>query len=247
VQRTYPIDFLAEVDTNVYVVDSTGNESAIEGLELDILTKASPSDAWQLSFATTFYGNGQETTPLPFDFSGESGGPFTGTTPMSFNPPPTSTPPEPPALFLASLASYWAHWKTYQGPPVGTIFSDGSFTSGYGEYIDQYPDGSIYNGYPTTFSFSVDTSQPGWEFSAQGGYPVECGGIDSTLTATGGSAGAVVQDPNRSTFGAGLAPGSYASVTYQNLHESCVLANPDGTLAVVGDDGQVFSATGTGA
>ena len=264
VQSAYPIYFLAEVATDVYI-PSTGPDQpgtqilpSAPGIELDVLTKATSSASWQLSFETDYSGtNGNEAPDTPFDFAG-AGSPVTTSTPRSFNTAPATSPPVPVSQFLPLLAAYWQSWKDVQASPPNTVFADGPFTSEFGQEIGQDPQGTVFSGqykirnktyyyaYSTDYSYAFDASQGSWEFSA-GGFPVECGTILATATSQELDGGVLNQDANRSNWGIPLSPGLYRSIATEKTHQSCVLVSQGSQLEAEGNDGTDVNVTGVPA
>jgi hypothetical protein len=249
VQRAYPLDFLAEVGTETFIPPTGADAPGIEqlpsapGIELDIFTKATPSASWRLSFETDYAGvNGGDAPDTPFDFAGSPIG-SGASTPRSFNPAPTATPPVPVGEFLPLLAAYWQSWKDVQGPPPNTVFAPGAFTSQFGSEIGQDPQGTFVGGYPNTYTYAYDPTQGTWTFSAQG-FPVVCGTVLASATATALHGQVLIQDAGRTNWGVPLSPGAYTSITSEKTHQSCVLGGPGGQLVAEGNDGSEVNVTG---
>jgi hypothetical protein len=237
IQRSYPLYFMAEVTTKAYVQNNSGPDTLEPWLEMQILTKASPSSPWRLSFDSGYDGvNGSNPPTLPID-----GTALTCAAPQSdcgyYNPQPDLTPPVAEVQYLPLLARYWQSWKVTKTAPAHTLFVRDGDTSGFGASIAQSPQDS-----GNRYDFHFDAAQGVWSFSALG-YPMMCGTIVDTSKQLSGLL-PFNQNLDRTNYGMQLAPGLYSSIVTQTTHQTCVYDNDHG-LDAVGVDG--FAATITGA
>ena len=202
VQHTYPLYFMAEVTTKAYVQNNSGGPDTLKPwLELQILTKASPSAPWRLSFDSGYSAANGATPPLlPTDGAG-----LPCTSPqqdcLAFNPAPVHTPPVPADRYLSLLASYWQHWKVAKAAPRHTLFVKDGDTSGFGSSLAENPQDSANH-----YDFHLDTAQGVWTFSAWG-YPMTCGTIVDTSKALAGG-GSFNQNPDRTNYRDAAPPGA---------------------------------------
>jgi hypothetical protein len=241
VQRTYPLYFMAQVTTKAYVQNNSGGPDTLEPwLELQILTKASPSAPWRISFDSGYNAaNGATPALLPTDGAGL---PCTSPQPdcLAYNPAPVHTPPVPAAQYLSHLSSYWQSWKVHKAAPAHTLFVRDGDTSGFGSSLAQNPEDSANH-----YDFHLDAGQGVWTFSAWG-YPMMCGTIVDTSKALAGS-GSFNQNPDRTNYGMQLPPGLYSSIVTQTTHQTCVWDDDGAGLDAAGTDGYAVTITGTRA
>jgi hypothetical protein len=244
-QRTYPIYFLAQVATNEYVGDNFGTNDISRWVELQVLTKAGPTTPWKLSFDAGYDGVHSPPPEMAFDQQG-AGAPVAGAAPPLLNPAPTNTGPVGPARFLPLLAAYWQSWKDAGAAPAHNLFRNDGDTSGFGQEIAGSRQGNTEGGYEQQYHYSFDRDAGSWLFSAYGGYPVECGTVEVTDTATPVDGIPLEQGSDRTDWGMALAPGLYSRIVTTNTHQSCVYA-ADGALldAAGGTTSNITEVTGT--
>lgn len=241
VQRAYPLYFMAQITTKSYVQKQSGGPSVLEPwLDLQILTKASPSSPWRISFDSGYNAADGSAPPLlPVDSVAL---PCTSphTRCLEYNPAPDRTPPVAADRYLPLLAGYWQSWKVNRAAPAHTLFVRDGDTSGFGSSIAQTPQDSH-----DRYDFHLDAAQGVWSFSA-GGYPMMCGTIVDTSDTLSAS-GSMNQNPDRTNWGMQLPPGRYSSIVTQTTHQSCVYMRPYGTpgLDAAGVDGYAATITGT--
>jgi hypothetical protein len=238
-QSQYPIYFLSEVRTTNYVGSATsGIENWEPWIELQILTKNSPSSSWKISFDSGL-DDADETPPalLPFDLGRTPDG-------TELNMVPFHSPPQPADQYLPQLASYWQSFVDVGQAPDNSAFVGDGYTSGVGQSLAQYPQGSTYVGHQQNFSFASTPSDPSWTFSASGGYPLVCGTVDETETDTTSPSTPMYQNPDESNYGTPLAPGYYDQITSDDARETCVYVVAGG-LDAVGDNQYGYATTGT--
>lgn len=244
VERSYPLYFLAEFDTTELVANSnSGINQWAPWVELQILTKASPREPWMLSFDSGYNDLNLAVTPpfLPFNEGSpvtSPGGPLVG----EYNLTPTSPAVANPMQFLPLLAAYYQSYKDTQGPPASSPFVANGVASQLGQSLATTPEGSVYTGVRNGFHFAADPGAGQWEFSVQGGYPMECGSVRDTSTQTAVS-GLLYQNPDETNYGAPLAPGGYRVITTRTDHETCVYPVAGG-LDAIGYSDDSFSITG---
>ena len=237
IQHSYPLYFMAEVTTKAYVQNNSGPSTLEPWLELQILTKASPSSHWRLSFDSGYAGaNGANPPILPID-----GVEYSCTAAefncLDYNPQPDITPPVPATQYLPLLAQYWQSWKVAKAAPAHTLFVRDGDTSGFGASLAQSPENS-----GNRYDFHLDAAQGVWSFSALG-YPMMCGTIVDTSTQLSRSY-PFNQNVNRTNYGMQLPPGLYSSIMTQTTHQTCVYDTGHG-LDAVGVDGFAATITGT--
>ena len=230
-QRSYPLYFLASVRTTAEITNDGGPDHVGPWMDLMILTKASPSASWRLSFDSGYDAIGGALPPfLPFAFHYLGDNASAG----AFNTAPTSQAPAPPKSFLALLASYWQSYKVNGRAPADSIFVKGGYAGAQGEQLAEERQNSIYNGSRQTYRFTANNGAGTWSFALTGNSAMECGTVldDATLTPV---SGLLNQDTDETNYGIPLAPGSYLSITTIADHESCVYVAVGG-LAAVGDE-----------
>lgn len=226
-QASYPVFFLAEIQTTRFVDAANGLPVREPWLELQILTKASQQAPWQLSFDTGASGiGGSAAAFLPFDV-----------TPQGYNPPPDRSAAVPAAQFLPLLASYWQSFKNTGHKPPGTVFVDDGYTSLTGAQLARHRQGSVYAGHRDTFRFTSDPASGQWQFGVSGGYPLVCGTVRDVETSTPVK-GLLYQSPDEGNYGVPLPVGLYRSITTVGSHETCVYVRPTGLDAVGNNDYQ---------
>jgi hypothetical protein len=246
VQTSYPIYFLAEIRTSQYVNGSNNLNSWQPWLELQILTKASPSSSWVLSFDTGYNAaNGGSAGLLPFDEGGfpddpEALGDFNQDDPADQTP----SPPYPSAQFLSLLAAYWNSFAETGQAPKPSAFVDNGDTSGLGQALASFAEGTDFAGHRQYTSFSVDPNLPSWDFLANGGYPMVCGSVIETDTDKSIGSDLMYQNDDESNFGIGLEPGLYNNIVDEDAHDTCVYV-VNGGLDNAGFDEFAYATTGT--
>lgn len=254
-QFSYPVRFLAEVQTteeSQAMSPDAPNENT-PALELIVLTKASSTAPWRISFETGLYS--------------------TTSSPPPFLPAPLSVDGTVPAVsphviksvrsLPTQLADYWQSWKVHGHAPEGSTFVPGPFTTSLGAYLATGPDGVVgpnlrqnvlYSSNPSVdglfvfpVAFGEFTSNPtpnDTGYSGTSGTLV-CSSIRVSIDFTPDAGGPpLVQRKSLVDFGPGLAPGRYSSVLDESVHNSCVLTNGQ-NLSALGADGDVFSQVGT--
>jgi hypothetical protein len=243
VQNHYPIYFLAEVRTTADATGLNGLDTWEPWIELQILTKASASSSWKISFDSGLDGpDGASPTLLPFDLVSASTLPQP--TPGDINVRPNRTPPQPADQYLSLLGSYWQSFVDVGHAPDQSVFVTDGYTSGVGQQLAQFPQGSTYVGHAQQFEFSSSSKDQSWVFSASGGYPLVCGTIDETESDTTSPSSPMFQNSDESNYGTPLAPGYYSQITNKVAHDTCVLVVAGG-LDAVGDNEYVIARTGT--
>jgi len=242
-QTSYPMYFLSEVRTTHYTLGLNGLDSWEPWVELQILTKDSTSSSWKISFDSGFDGvNGGSPALLPFDLVPGS----TVPPPMAgdVNVAPNRPPPQPADQYLPDLGSYWQSFVDVGHAPNNSAFVSDGYTSGVGEQLARFPQGSTYVGHQQSFSFDSPPSRQSWVFSASGGYPLVCGEVDETEIDTTNPSTPMYQNSDESNYGVPLAPGYYSRITNESARDTCVLEDGGG-LDAVGDLEYVYARSGT--
>jgi hypothetical protein len=228
--QSYPLYFLAAIRTTDEVSNDGGPEVIEPWMDLEIITKASPSASWRLSFDTGYGANGAQPAFPNFQTTNFSTYPPDAV--GAYSPPPTRSWSVPTKDYLSSLASYWQSYKDVGHAPADPKFVKGGDSSGYGEQLAEDLNGSTYNGTRREYQFSVDQAAGEWSFTVVGGFAMVCGTVQDNYTITPLS-GVLNQDSDETNYGVPLAPGGYLKITTLAEHESCVYAASDG-LAVLG-------------
>lgn len=241
-QAGYPIDFMAEYQTQTQLQPNFDSDSTYLGpwLVIEVLTKASPRASWRVAFASGFSNAFASANVIPFRLPPGAG---------PYDDVATIQPPVPVDQLPSLLAAYWQSFKDTGHAPASTPFLDGSDTSEFGDYIAQSPSGIPLPGTDAvaTFQYSADPARDGiWSFPVQPGDDlVTCSTIRVVATYRPYQGAVLVQGSHRG-FGAGLSPGRYSSIVDTTIHESCILTASNG-LAVFGTQGFDTSDRGTKA
>lgn len=235
-QRSYPLYFLAEVKTKQYTSGNDGLGAWTPWVELQILTKASPSSYWRLSFDSGYSGRGIGATVslLPFDSTEVESSPGKV---LFYNPSPYQNGPIPTSEYLGELTSYWQSFPVTGHAPSHTLITT---DEGFAEQLSRQ--GSTYAGSRSYVHFSVEPSAGTWTFTLAGGYPMICGSIvDDSVNVP--VTGALFQNASETNFGISLPPGYYRKITTTIEHQICVLTVAKG-LQEAGN--QTYDAVVTG-
>ena len=226
-QTSYPLYFLISIQTTNEVTMNSGLNQQEPWMDLEILTKASSTASWQLSFDSGYAAPNYDLPGfLPFD--GDFG---TGSQPV-YNATLTGAPPVPTSKFLPLLASYYQSFKSEGHAPAHSLFVKGGQTTVEGQSLAEGRQGSTYNGTRQTYQFAWDPGAGSWQFSVSGGYPMECGSVLDNATVTPLS-GLLNQNLDETNWGIPLPSGSYLSITTGAEHEVCVY-QVSGGLGVAG-------------
>jgi hypothetical protein len=122
---------------------------------------------------------------------------------------------------LGDYAAYLSVLNRTGRPPAHTLLMPGPFTIGYAPaYIDERR-AATNAGIDKQVTYSIDKSQPIWRYAASGGVQVACGTLRFSNVQTSFLHAPLVQPLDRTSFGAPLAPGKYASVTTTGIHMAC--------------------------
>ncbi len=244
IQRSYPIYFLAEVSTIQNTADGNAPPEWVPWIELQVLTKASASAPWQLSFDTGYNGTDNQQPPLlPFELEPARASRSSDTQDL-YNSPRTSPATTPRSTFLALLAQYYQSFKDTGRPPSNDRFKVGGTANGYGSQQATARQGNIAEGSRNHYDFSADPRAGEWEFAGAAGHPIECGTVLDTSTNTPIGAYGLLQNADRTNFGMPLAPGTYSSITTTTTHPTCI-DDVDGVLDAAGDSGYTSGVSGS--
>ena len=246
-QHAYPIYFLSEIQTTALVQDSQNVDTWQPWLELQILTKATPSSSWMLSFDSGYNATNGGTPPLlPFDPGMVQPYPHGGSGHLQPQQKRGGRPIPgyPAAQYLQDLAEYWQSYVTTGHAPDPTVFVTDGTTSGVGEQLAQSPQGSEYAGHTEYKSFGADPSTPSWSFIAKGGYPMVCGSVVDTATDVPPASGSLYQNADETNYGIPLAAGQYGQIVSKTAHETCVYPVVGGFDAS-GNDTYAYAVSGT--
>jgi hypothetical protein len=230
--QSYPLYFLAAVRTTEEVSNDGGPEAIEPWMDLLIITKASPSASWRLSFDTGYDAYGAQPAFPNFQTINLSTYPPDALADGAYSSPPTRPWEVPTKDYLSSLASYWQSYKDVGHAPANSKFIKSGATSGYGEQLAKDPNGSTYDGTRREYQFSADQAAGEWEFTVVGGFAMVCGTVQDNATVTPLS-GVLNQNSDEANYGVPLAPGGYLKITTLAEHESCVYAATGG-LALLG-------------
>lgn len=242
VQDHYPLYFLAQIQTTNFATGLNGLAAWEPWVELQILTKKSPTSSWMLSFDTGYDAPGGGTpTLLPFNLVSASTLP--GGSPGLINVAPVGVPPHPPGQYLSLLGAYWQSFADVGHAPRPSAFIDDGYTSGVGQNFARFPQGTLYAGHREDTSFGASKGQS-WAFTANGGYPLICGSVTETTTYTATSAGPMYQNADESNYGVPLPPGDYSRITAESAHSTCIFVD-SGSLDAVGGLVYQYAVTGT--
>lgn len=242
-QKSYPLDFLAQVRTTQYVSTSDSVSQWELWVEVQILTKSSAASPWQLSFDTGFDaadGSLPSLLPLGFQTVTEPNGEYGLYNPKPFTPFPVSS-----SKFLPLLASYWQSFKNTGHGPARSPFLAGGYAAGQGQQFAMDRQGELYAGSRQYFSFSADPSAGSWTFSASGGYPFVCGSVLDTST-NAAAPNDLNQNSDESNFGVPLPPGRYRKITSLTEHQACVYVVQNGRIDEVGNQSYTSEVIGEG-
>jgi hypothetical protein len=258
-QSSYPLYFMSSIRTTNEVQNSDGLDQVEPWMEIQILTKASSSSPWQLSFDSGY--DATKGTPPPFlsfDFGAGPNGPSQSD--LDYNGAPKvstvvtkgiGTGPTKVATdeYLPMLAKYWQSYKDVGRAPRNSVFLKGGDSSGEGQSLAESRQGSIYVGNRNTYKFSFDPRAGMWHFTVGGGYPMVCGSVLDAGTVTPLS-GVLNQNSDEVNYGVPLSPGFYFKITTSAEHEVCVFYALGGTynslggLSVAGNDVYVSDVAG---
>jgi hypothetical protein len=205
-------------------------------VELQILTKASASASWKLSFDTGYdSANGSDPPFLPVDETQASGADL-------YNAVPTSAGPVAVPRFLPLLADYWQSFKASGHAPPRTVFVSDGYTSGVGAQLATARQGSLYLSYRRHYQLVANPTAGAWTFAASGRYPMVCGSIQDTESDTPVS-GLLYQDPAEHNYGVPLPAGNYLQIASTTQHETCIYVTQEG-LEAVGNNKYESQVTG---
>jgi hypothetical protein len=223
IQHDYPIYFLAEIETKELVSGTNGLNAWQPWVELQVLTKQSPSTSWKLSFDTGYNApGGGAAALLPFDFSSAPN--QSGSGDGSYNTRPSLSSTVPATEYLQQLGMYWQSFADTGHAPSSSAFASNGDTSGFGQSLEQfYPQGSLYVGHREFLSLSAPFAGASWVFAVSGGYPMVCGSVVATLTDMASTASdSLFQNSDESNYGLPLPGGEYSKIVSERAHDTCV-------------------------
>jgi hypothetical protein len=255
IEPKYPLYLLAQFKTREQIERGNALQTTYFGgaLELDVLTKASPSAPWRLSFDS---GDGSSTLTPPayFPFVPMSGVGYDdgldAPDEVVFDHPITKVP--------NLLDAYYQTWADTGAPPPNSPIYNGPFSSGLGAQIAAGGrQGSVSEGYRVYTYWAADPAVTGlWKFYVTQAnakhfpdfnpFLMECFSLEVTYVyKPGPGEDEIVQRSSRIDFGPDLAPGIYSKVTQIQLDNACV--ETDGSKYVVAhyDEDGFYSSTGT--
>ena len=235
-QTAYPAAFMAEVLTTQF--HSSGHM-----VEIMVFNRPSKQQPWSLALDTGYTGADHlGEFPVPVE-----GGAFDADAPAV----PGVDQPGLPRLF----AAYLQHWIDHASAPANTPLGAGPFTTAVGQALHEQTLEDRARGIADTVAYTADPTTDGvWTFAVkeeQSGaetrpFAMTCGTVRYTASAVSTrSGGTLVQDQGFSPFGTLLAPGGYASVTEQGLHQNCfVSAAGVAQIIVAGNNGSAVAVSG---
>jgi hypothetical protein len=255
IEPHYPLYFLAQYKTRDEFISNPVLETTYYGgaLDLDVLTKRSPSAPWRLSFSTET--SSPTKTPPAFvnvvtmkgvGYDDGLDGPvgFIMTGPMA----------KVPDLF----AAYYQAWKDTGAPPPGTDILGGTFTSDMGAQIAAGGEqGAVSGGTRLDAYWKADVATTGvWRFGARltaagnfgedNPFLMECFSLEvDNVYTPGPGEGALVQRESQIDYGPGLAPGVYSRIVESTLHNSCAVTNGSEYVAIGYGGGDIYAESGT--
>jgi hypothetical protein len=190
-----------------------------------------PGGEWKIAMMTNWSGSSYATTPV----TGSDG----------FSPNPAPPAGAHVTTLPAEYAAYLQAIKDKGGAPDSTRLKPGFFTSGL--ISDNYisPTDQQREGLRRQPVYTVDPSDPVWQFAGSDGSTAVCGTVHYTdrITAT---TSPLVQSAGGSEFGDLLPAGIYSSVKITGLHQVCfeVYATAGQPVGVIGTWGDMVSTTG---
>ena len=206
-QDHYPLYFLAQTNTE--------GAATYEANVLQLVTKASPKEPWRLAvaFGDTGYRQGHRALPPPIPDAGHS-----LYLQHVFKPTPAQA-----GAWPRELARYWLALKKQGRPPAATRILPGPLTTGTDLLLRR--EGVNSDGMTHHFRFTVSGGP--WIFRI-GGITWACTDIaeSGTMKPTNPLL-SFVQPADRSTFGATVRPGRYASITYVYDWPVCLYSSPE--------------------
>lgn len=258
-QRSYPLYFMSAALTTNTIQNSDGLNQVEPWMELQIVTKASRTAPWQLSFDTGYDAISGAEPPFPqFDFGVGPYGPshsdraYNGT-PLIQNVVTKGIGKAPTVVpannYLPLLAKYWQNYRDLGRAPANSVFLKGGDSSGEGMILAETREGSVYNGNRNTYKFAFDPHAGTWRFTVGGGYPMVCGSVLDAATVTP-LGGLLNQNSDEVNYGIPLRPGSYLRITTSAEHPVCVsyalagTRNSLGGLTVAGNDTYTSAVSG---
>ncbi len=228
-QAAWPVHFFA---TTTYDLPDCPVQPCDDSYVAEQRSSGAP---WKIVLVVSHSGNPFGSQPSP-DAGGYSVGP---------DPLPARDFPNLPAEY----AQYLQSLKDTGRPPELTRLGAGPFTSGlvhglYNPAAVQQTDGWL-----STVTYSVNPSDPVWQFGAVNGIQVTCGTVrfqDSIRPALGRG---LVDTSSAAVFGgADVAPGTYSSIVVTGLHSACFEAyNQPGPVEVFGTWGDITHVATTPA
>jgi hypothetical protein len=240
-QEKYPITFMAQVQTGLYVANETA-PAASPYVEMMVFRRDDAASHWKLVYDTGYQGTQLEAPASP------SADGF------------AASPTTPSWIAVASvpglLASYWQHWKDTGTPPPQTPFLPGYWTSERGPLIARDRQNTFDNicHCLVRSDYRADPERDGlYVFGVQRGgrsTTLACSTVRIRESFTPARADeTLVQDQARNQWEPWLAPGDYRHISVDSLRQSCVAIGQTRAegLAVIGGNGEYVNATGVSA
>lgn len=218
-QTSYPLSVLGEVDT-------TPDGPARQTITLVIAEQLTASSPWNVVFTTDYTTNPGVNPFLP-----------------AATPHTASTGADPTGI-ADQLAAYWQGWMDHHRAPPSR-FDPGPWTTTLGAQIAKTTQGQVVNGGLNTVTIHYRPGYGPWAFPGPFGGPLTCTGILVTNIAKSTGSTPMRQDRYRWNWGALLPPGYYHQITDVSVHPSCIAAEPNGHMLVIGGDRQELTTTGT--
>jgi hypothetical protein len=211
--QAYPAHFLAEVR-------STLNHD--QWLALLVITRASADQPWRVAFQGGFTPAQPHIAPRN-DPDGYA---------AAVDPAVNAIAQEQPV----ALATYWQGWKNHGAAPTqpATTWRSGPMTDGYGRHIAGVGlQGEVnqQNGLVGHYRYQA-LAGAAYVFPIEADALFVCAPVQrqAQWTAADGSR-SVVQNPNRSNWGADVAPGRYRSMLQDDIASPCIVTYVSGPLA----------------
>lgn len=252
---------LAAVDSGAALQGDTAAVEAQAAPATVDLSKASvvllSAQSWPLDFAAVVPGTtagGQAVDELANLVQPAQGAPWTFTLVVEIPLAELAAVPRSAgplsATTLDTLAADWQQWAATGSAPNGAPFAAGDAYGAVGQAVADQESMSQLQGLREQVTFQPETPsivQPSASGpSGPSGPSAVCAAIQQTAVFTSTSAKPVTQPADRSTFGPGLVPGQYRSVTEESVVQVC-LAQTSGGTAVLGGNGGRYATAGVAA
>jgi hypothetical protein len=219
-QQRYPLFFAAQILAATSPVSQT--DGAVTAYM--IVTRSSATQPWRI--ALQVFDGGYAPPAHTVQQPNADGNGFDAAVPASFAAKAKKWP--------TLLAAYYQHIKQHGAPPAGSPFEPCAETTGTD--LANRRDGAVENGVAYHYRFLASSLGGPWVFNDTGHVEV-CADIDELQVMTQTNPNLVFNQvgANGPTWGAGLAPGQYTSLTRVWERAVCI-AQHGNKLAAWGDE-----------